>query len=807
MFNHLMMITGNRFVSFEPRYYNYAQGMWAKTISMRHDDAYDEHLRLTKVALERVWSPEQANRDATKVLRVWIVHFLQNKATSLNRAAKVKMFTPNNATNVVITVPQEVTDVHGFRRALLEAVNKGPMTPLVDLIGAHGCKTIHFSASPKPFLVDAQQMGSVPRSLDDELYRLVRVKATHTQKWHAQTHEGVLALGRAFAAQLDIYRPGTGQRVALVPVSGHANETVLAIVAQDDEAIQAVDACAAHPPSSNGVFQVLKLRREDRDTPLVPTYTPDFSLKGSSPRSSAVAQLPGRQSSPQLPVAPIPVASKAPQAHLGGLERGLANPGDSRCWLNAILQTLRACAPMSRHALVVDDSPIPPLCVLCNLLAISKAADTTAAVGVVLDALRASEETSGLVIGEQNDAGEALDVLMNALCGGHGPLVDNTLRVSVREDLQCVGCHASRSVLTQSKKLSIAVAGHTTLVGALAAHQSEETVSVDCPDCSAPGKAAIKKLHFVGCSDVMVIELKRLQYDVERGSVTKLVHHVHAPDTLEVVTEPDEGPMTRNYSLTGVVHHAGETRAGHYTSTVVDDEGEWCLADDDVVRRIGREERQKHCNAAPAVLLFYVCQAPRAKPLKSAGHVGGPRPAEAEESPAPPTAPEALVPGQQLGGDTADRLRSMLAGVCTLAASCREPVAAGCPALGAFVRELVRAKDELTSLSDADISAELDFALGKCPPEERVAGLAWVCNECDQALNGLGAGARVVALVADVGQQAIVDSMCVALMGVSAAQRDAPMPSVLQAAGRARSWLRANVACSRPPFMTKSSRL
>jgi hypothetical protein len=156
VFNHLMMITGNRFVSFEPRYYNYAQGMWAKTISMRHDDAYDEHLRLTKVALERVWSPEQANRDATKVLRVWIVHFLQNKATSLNRAAKVKMFTPNNATNVVFTVPQEVTDVHGFRRALLEAVNKGPMTPLVDLIGADGRKNIHFSASPKPFLVDAQ---------------------------------------------------------------------------------------------------------------------------------------------------------------------------------------------------------------------------------------------------------------------------------------------------------------------------------------------------------------------------------------------------------------------------------------------------------------------------------------------------------------------------------------------------------------------------------------------------------------------------------------------------------------------------
>jgi hypothetical protein len=35
--------------------------------------------------------------------------------------------------------------------------------------------------------------------------------------------------------------------------------------------------------------------------------------------------------------------------------------------------------------------------------------------------------------------------------------------------------------------------------------------------------------------------------------------------------------------------------------------------------------------------------------------------------------------------------------------------------------------------------------------------------------------------------------MCVALMGVSAAQRDAPMPSVLQAAGRARSWLSAHV--------------
>jgi hypothetical protein len=112
-----MMITGNRFVSFEPRYYNFAQGMWAKTISMRHDGTYDELLRLTKVALERVWPPVQANRDASKVLRVWIVHFLQNKATSLNRATKVQMFTPNNAANVVFTVPHEVKDVLGFRRA------------------------------------------------------------------------------------------------------------------------------------------------------------------------------------------------------------------------------------------------------------------------------------------------------------------------------------------------------------------------------------------------------------------------------------------------------------------------------------------------------------------------------------------------------------------------------------------------------------------------------------------------------------------------------------------------------------------
>ena len=60
------------------------------------------------------------------------------------------------------------------------------------------------------------------------------------------------------------------------------------------------------------------------------------------------------------------------------------------------------------------------------------------------------------------------------------------------------------------------------------------------------------------------------------------------------------------YQLYGVVHHSGSLNGGHYTSDVMDENGNWFYCNDSSVSEISSECQKRHLRQSETpYLLFY----------------------------------------------------------------------------------------------------------------------------------------------------------------------------------------------------------
>lgn len=138
------------------------------------------------------------------------------------------------------------------------------------------------------------------------------------------------------------------------------------------------------------------------------------------------------------------------------------------------------------------------------------------------------------------------------------------------------------------------------IIDALKGLTRSETLHGDFNSTRGPGISAAKQVTIESLPEVLILHLKRFQYD-NTGGTQKIWKKIGYPLELEIPKEvfPQHrrGALLAHgglpkYSLVGVVYHHGKNASGgHYTVDVRRQDGrEWIRLDDTVIRRIRSEE-------------------------------------------------------------------------------------------------------------------------------------------------------------------------------------------------------------------------
>ena len=121
----------------------------------------------------------------------------------------------------------------------------------------------------------------------------------------------------------------------------------------------------------------------------------------------------------------------------------------------------------------------------------------------------------------------------------------------------------------------------------------------ETPTCGGTLQTAERRLQVVRVPPVLVLHLKRFQYQSQVRGYVKLLHRVSFSLQLR---DPVNAAL---YRLCGVVIHSGQIESGHYISCVLV-EGKWFLFNDESVRIISASQlSQFFGGSACAYLLFY----------------------------------------------------------------------------------------------------------------------------------------------------------------------------------------------------------
>ena len=148
----------------------------------------------------------------------------------------------------------------------------------------------------------------------------------------------------------------------------------------------------------------------------------------------------------------------------------------------------------------------------------------------------------------------------------------------------------------QPLQLDIGAPHVSNIVDALKGLTKPETLHGDFNSPRGPGSTATKQVTIETLPQVLILHLKRFQYD-NTGGTQKIWKKVGYPLDLEIPKEVfpqhKRGGLLANgglpkYRLIGVVYHHGKNASGgHYTVDVRRQEGrEWIRLDDTVIRRI-----------------------------------------------------------------------------------------------------------------------------------------------------------------------------------------------------------------------------
>ncbi|KAF2757370.1 cysteine proteinase [Pseudovirgaria hyperparasitica] len=171
----------------------------------------------------------------------------------------------------------------------------------------------------------------------------------------------------------------------------------------------------------------------------------------------------------------------------------------------------------------------------------------------------------------------------------------------LRSELRVPGAKTSVTLEPyQPLQLDIGAPHVGNIVDALRSLTQPETLHGDFSSPRGPGKSATKQVFIDSLPPVLILHLKRFQYD-NAGGTQKIWKKVGYPLELEVPKEvfpPSKraglaahgGPP--KYRLISVVYHHGKNASGgHYTVDVRRQEGrEWIRIDDTIIRRIRSDD-------------------------------------------------------------------------------------------------------------------------------------------------------------------------------------------------------------------------
>jgi len=152
----------------------------------------------------------------------------------------------------------------------------------------------------------------------------------------------------------------------------------------------------------------------------------------------------------------------------------------------------------------------------------------------------------------------------------------------------------------QPLQLDIGAPNVNNIVDALKGLTRSETLYGDFNSPRGPGTSATKQVFIETLPPVLILHLKRFQYD-NAGGTQKIWKKVGYPLELEipkeVIPQHKRGAMAvrggmPKYRLIGVVYHHGKSAAGgHYTVDALRQDGrEWIRMDDTIIRRVRSED-------------------------------------------------------------------------------------------------------------------------------------------------------------------------------------------------------------------------
>jgi ubiquitin C-terminal hydrolase len=126
---------------------------------------------------------------------------------------------------------------------------------------------------------------------------------------------------------------------------------------------------------------------------------------------------------------------------------------------------------------------------------------------------------------------------------------------------------------------------HTSLMECLQKHFDELPLNEwKCDRCNM-GQGSTQTSLLWRNPKILIISLKRFEFDPRTGHFIKNNKNVDIPETLNVSSKTI-GKTKRIYHLKAIAFHSGSYYGGHYHAVCKQRDGSWYLYDDDVVHRL-----------------------------------------------------------------------------------------------------------------------------------------------------------------------------------------------------------------------------
>ncbi|KAL1902745.1 hypothetical protein Sste5346_001188 [Sporothrix stenoceras] len=191
---------------------------------------------------------------------------------------------------------------------------------------------------------------------------------------------------------------------------------------------------------------------------------------------------------------------------------------------------------------------------------------------------------------ETRSSGHAVTSPINSIFSG---LLRSELRVPGRKDSVTLEPYQSLQLHIDSPEVR-------NIVDALRNLTIPETLHADFKSPQGKDVSATKQVYIEDLPPVLILHLKRFQFDWQGNGTVKIWKKIGYPLELEIPREIFSR-LKRNtfvteklprYRLNAVVYHHGkQASGGHYTVDALREDGrEWIRLDDTVIRRIRREE-------------------------------------------------------------------------------------------------------------------------------------------------------------------------------------------------------------------------